>query len=141
MSRRHVPFPLRQVLLVALSVALLGACTHQRTIPDEYGDTTRDNFQEGCVEALTVEVDSPDPDEDAEANGFLVEDLGDTPPMADERASEVCLCSYEGISNPETGIPFEEFKEANEVREEGPPAPLPEDMQAIVTGCLEANAS
>lgn len=141
MSRRpSSPRPRPVVLAVLVAVLLLGACTHERSVPDSYGDTTRNNFQEGCLEALTVEVESSNPDDDAQANGFLTEDLADTPPMAADRASDVCTCSYQGISNPDTGIPFEEFKTLNEELEDEP-APLPESVQAIVSGCLDEFAA
>lgn len=140
MSRRpSSPRSRPAVLAVLVAILLLGACTHERSVPDSYGDTTRDNFQEGCLEALTVKVDSSNPDDDAQANGFLAEDLADTPPMAADRASDVCTCSYQGISNPDTGIPYEEFKTLNEELEDEP-APLPESVQTIVSGCVESNA-
>ena len=132
MSRPVRPSRRPRLLVVVLGALLvLGACAGQRQIPDQYGDTTRDNFQEGCEEALTVTTDDLDDSE------FVAEDIGDSQPFTAERAQAVCRCSYEGISGPD-GIPFEEFKDINDAFEEDP-GPLPEDVQAIVTGCVDDN--
>lgn len=119
----------RALPLVLAGLLLVGACSQQRQTPDKYGDTTRDNFQEGCVASLTGE---PGDDE------FAAVDVGESQPFAADRASDVCTCSYEGISNPDTGIPFEQFKELNESLEEDPVA-LPAEMQSIVTDCVDQN--
>ncbi|CAN5600314.1 hypothetical protein BH24ACT4_BH24ACT4_13740 [soil metagenome] len=118
---------LRALPLILAGLLVLGACSQQRQTPDKYGDTTRDNFQEGCVASLTEEPGDQE---------FAAVDVGESQPYTAERASDVCSCSYEGISNPETGIPFEQFKELNENLEEAP-TPLPPEMQDIITGCVD----
>jgi len=111
----------RAALALALVVAL-GACSHQRKIPDSYGDTTRNNFTEGCVESVT------DPDGEGEA-------------LSDVDATDVCQCSYAAISNLDTGIPYEEFKKFNEDLEDSP-GPLPDKLREKVDNCrLEAGLS
>lgn len=124
---------LRTVVLILGCLMVLGGCTQQRQVPDSYGDTTKNNFQEGCVEALTVQAG------DADADGFTEGDIGEAQPLSADRASDVCSCSYEGISNPDTGIPFEEFKTLNDELEENA-GPLPENIQTIVDGCEESTA-
>ncbi len=118
-------------LVLAVLLLVVGACSQQRQTPDKYGDTTRDNFQEGCVASLTEEQGDPE---------FAAADVGESQAFSAERASAVCGCSYEGISNPDTGIPFEEFKTLNENLEETP-ASLPPEMQDIITGCVDENAA
>lgn len=115
--------------LAVAAVALLGACTHQRTTPDKYGDTTRENFTEGCVEALTQRG--------ADSDGVPESDLGGSEPFSAERARAVCGCSYEDISG-QGGIPFERFKQINEELEEEP-GPLPDEILTIVSTCVEEN--
>lgn len=121
MSRPSSPRPRRARRRAALAgvalAALLGACTHQRSIPDSYGSTTEDNFIEGCVETLTSTSD--------DVPGTTV---------ADDTANAVCTCSYEAISDPDTGIPFEEFKEINAEQEEDPTA-LPPEIADPVNAC------
>ncbi len=107
--------------LVLVAAVALGACSHNRPIPDKYGATTEDNFTEGCEEVLT----SRD---------------GEGERLAADEARDVCQCTYDGISNPDGGIPFEDFKELNEDLETEP-APLPEDVQAIVDGCRDETLS
>ncbi len=115
----------QRLLLLALPVLfVLGACTGQRTIPDQYGDTTRDNFQEGCVEALT-EVPGDE--------GFEENDTGGAEAFSADDARDICRCSYEDISA-EGGIPYEQFREITEEQEDEPAA-LPDDIQAIVSDC------
>ncbi len=120
---------LRLLLVLVTCLLVLGACAGRRQIPDKYGDTTRDNFQEGCVEALTVKTD------DLSDSEFVADDLGGTGPVSAEEASDICSCSYEGISGPD-GIPFEEFKSINDDFEDDP-GPLPESVTSIVTGCVD----
>lgn len=129
MSRAVRP-PSRRPRLAALAlvlavVALLGACTHQRQIPDKYGDTTERNFIEGCIDSLTQRGNSTE--------GASQEDLGGSEPLSVEQARELCTCSYEGISG-EDGIPYERFKEIMADQEEEP-APLPREVLDIVEGC------
>ena len=104
-----------RVLLVLLVVVALGACSHARKIPTSYGDTTRDNFIEGCETALT--------DRDGEGEALSAED-----------ATATCRCSYEAISDEQDGIPFEEFKEEYEKLEDEP-GPLPADIRALIDAC------
>lgn len=103
---------------------MLGACTGQRTIPDQYGDTTRNNFQEGCVEALT---------EGPGDEGFNEGDTGGAEAFSADDAGDICRCSYDDISG-EGGIPYERFQEITEEREDES-APLPDDIQTIVSDC------
>jgi hypothetical protein len=110
------------VLGVAL-VAVLGACTHQRSIPDSYGSTTEDNFIEGCVDTLTSTSD------DVPGDAYT-----------DDEANAICTCSYEAISDPDTGIPFDEFKEINEAQEEDPTA-LPPEIADPVEACADQAGS
>jgi hypothetical protein len=100
--------------VLALVVAL-GACSHQRKIPDSYGDTTRDNFIEGCEESLTQ----------PEGEGEV---------FSDEDATAVCRCSYEAISDPDEGIPYEDFKTFNEDLEDDP-GPLPDELRDRIDAC------
>ncbi len=133
MSRSARPSPRRPrlaVVAVALAlIALFGACSHQRQVPDRYGETTEKNFTEGCIDTLTQ--NGPEPE------GASESDLGGSEAFSAERARAVCTCSYEGISGDE-GISYERFKEITEAQEEEP-GPLPDEMQAIISGCVEAN--
>ncbi len=118
-SSRPRPARRRAAVAGVALVALLGACSHQRQVPDAYGDTTRKNFIEGCVDTLTsTSSDIP----------------GDA--YADDEAEAICTCSYESISNPDTGIPFEEFKEINDEQEQDPTA-LPEPISTRVNACAD----
>lgn len=110
-------------------VALFGACSHQRQVPDRYGETTQKNFTEGCVDSLTQR--GPD------AEGASESDLGDSEAFSAERARAVCTCAYDAISGDE-GISFERFKEITEAQEEEP-GPLPEEMRTIMASCEEEN--
>jgi hypothetical protein len=118
MSHHPSPRPgrARRAALVLAAVVALGACSHNRQVPTDYGDTTRDNFTEGCEEALT--------DRDGEG----------TEAFSDSDATAICECSYEAISDEQDGIPFEEFKETYEALEEEP-GPLPEDIRAMIDAC------
>jgi hypothetical protein len=105
----------RRAALVLAAVVALGACSHNRPVPDDYGDTTRKNFIEGCEEALT-------------------ETEGEGEARSDEQAAAICECSYEGISDPDDGIPFEDFKRYNEELEDEP-GPLPDAILEKVDAC------
>lgn len=101
---------------VAFLVAL-AACTGTRQVPDKYGDTTSKNFKEGCVETLTS-----------------TEGEGERYTRSD--ATSVCDCSYDGITDPDRGIPFEEFKTLYSEQEDDPSA-LPQEILDIVDGCRD----
>lgn len=105
----------RAAVLAVATIALLGACTHQRSIPDSYGDSTRDNFTEGCVDAMTSD------DVDGER-------------LSSDTATSTCECAYEAISDPEDGIEFDDFREMTEDLEEEP-GPLPEPIAERVEAC------
>jgi hypothetical protein len=115
-SRPGRPSP-RSLLAVVAMVALLGACTQGRTVPDKYGDTTRQNFIDGCVETTTG---------DGEGRTFT-----------DEEADAVCECAYEGIVEE---IPFSEFEEVNSAQEDDP-TELPQEWLDIMEGCVDSEAS
>lgn len=103
-------------LLLATVIALLAACSSGRNVPDSYGDTTRTNFNEGCVATLTSPTDTPGT------------------PLTDDAARRVCGCAYTSISDPDTGIPFEEFNAIDEQLSEDP-APLPPPIRDRVQDC------
>ena len=113
-TSRPAPRARRAALVLALVLAL-GACSHQRKIPDSYGDTTEKNFSEGCEESLT----SPD---------------GEGTALSDDDAATVCECSYEAISDPDDGVPFEDFKKYNEELEDDP-GPLPDAIREKIDAC------
>ncbi len=121
MSRPAPPRPrtprVRAAGLILVAVVALGACAHQREIPDAYGDTTERNFIEGCEVALTAED-------------------GAGAAYSDEEAQRVCECSYEDISDPETGVPYEDFRKSNDDLEDEP-GPLPEPIRERVAACEE----
>lgn len=108
---------LRTFVAVTAMVVLLGACTQGRTVPDKYGDTTRENFTEGCIDTTTG---------DGEGETFT-----------DEQGEAICECAYEEIVDT---IPFSEFKEVNEAQEEQP-TELPDEWLAIMETCVEDNSS
>ncbi|QYG91540.1 hypothetical protein HC251_03190 [Iamia sp. SCSIO 61187] len=118
---RPRPTRARAAGLFLVAAVALGACSHQRDIPDAYGDTTEGNFIEGCEVALT-------------------DDDGAGPAFSDDDAQAVCECSYEDISNPETGIPYEDFREINDELEQEP-GPLPEAIRDLVQTCVDENLS
>jgi hypothetical protein len=103
----------RAALALALVVGL-GACSHQRSIPDTYGETTESNFTEGCEGALT-------------------ESSGSGEALSNEDAGNVCECAYEAISG-DGGVPYEEFKQITEDQEEEPSA-LPEALAEPIETC------
>ena len=109
---------LRAALAVAALVALLGACTQSRTVPDKYGDTTRNNFLDGCVDTTSS-------------------DSGTGTTFTDDEARDICVCAYEEIV---AEIPFEEFKTVNEEQEESP-SELPQEWLDIMATCVEDNTS
>jgi len=111
---RRAPRARRAALTLALVVAL-GACSHQRQVPDSYGNTTEKNFTEGCEESLT-QTD------------------GEGVALSADAAADVCGCSYEAISDPDDGIPFEDFKKFNEDLE-NEPGPLPEAIREKIDAC------
>lgn len=112
-SRR--PSRARRAALVVAALVALGACSHQREVPDKYGDLTRDNFTEGCETALTQSSDA------GEA-------------LSSDVAGDVCECSYESISDADTGIPFEEFNQLNTELEEEP-TELPDAFADRIEAC------
>lgn len=111
----------RAAALLLVAAVALGACTARRDIPDAYGDTTEGSFIEGCEVALTDEGDA------GEA-------------LSDDEAQAVCECSYEEISDPATGIPYEDFRDINDELEKEP-GPLPEPIRERVQGCVDENLS
>ena len=113
MSRRP-PSSLRLLGAVLLLVAL-AACTGARQVPDRYGGTTSKNFKEGCVASLTTT--------EGEGERFSRED-----------ATDVCDCSYEGITDDDSGISFEEFKTIYSEQEDEP-SELPREILDIVADC------
>lgn len=109
------PSHARRAALVLAAVVALGACSHNREVPTSYGDTTERNFTEGCEEALTAD--------DGEGEALSADD-----------ASAICECSYDAISDPDEGIPFEDFKEENDALEDEP-GPLSTDIRDRVDAC------
>jgi hypothetical protein len=109
------PSRARRAALVLVAVLALGACSHNRQVPDSYGDTTQRNFTEGCEEALTE-----------------TEGAGDA--LTADEAEAVCQCSYDAISDPDDGVPYEQFKEINDELEDEP-GPLPDVIAGHVEGC------
>lgn len=99
-------------------VALLGACTQGRTVPDKYGDTTRNNFLDGCIETTSS-------------------DSGEGRTFTDDQARDICVCAYEAIVEE---IPFSEFQEVNEQQEDAP-SELPQEWLDIMETCVADNAS
>jgi len=114
-SSSHRPGRVRRAALVLAAVVALGACSHNRQVPTDYGDTTERNFTEGCEEALA--------DRDGAGEALSADD-----------ATAVCRCSYDAISDEQDGIPFEEFKEDYEALEEEP-GPLPADIREMIDSC------
>lgn len=106
---------LRMIVIGSALVLALASCSQGRSVPTDYGDTTRRNFTEGCETALT------DDSEDGSAASDPTE------------ARTVCGCIYEEISSPD-GVPFERFKEINEEMEVAP-AELPEDLRQPIERC------
>ena len=109
---------LRTALTVVVMVVLLGACTQGRTVPDKYGDTTRNNFLDGCVQTTSS-------------------DSGEGETFTEDEARDICVCAYEGIVE---DIPFSEFKEINEQQEEDP-TELPQEFQDIMADCVSSETS
>lgn len=121
-SSARRPSRARRAALVLAAVVALGACSHNRQVPEGYGDTTHDSFIEGCEEALTAN------DGEGEA-------------LDADAATAVCTCSYAGISDPQDGVPFDEFKEIVDGQEEEP-GPLPESIRSHIDACRgEADAA
>ncbi len=86
------------VLLVTTSAACTG-----RMDPTSYGDGVREDFVEGCVAGLAP----TDGTEDRKA---------------DENA-DLCGCIYDEMSDKETGIPFDDFKDAQSAIRKDPTDP------------------
>ena len=104
-SRRARP---RLLLLVAvLAIVLVAGCTGRKPTPTGYGNSTKTNFQLGCIET---------------ANETGV-----------NRPTSYCKCSYREIVDT---IPFEEFKEINSDLSDDP-GPLPEKLLKIRDKCLD----
>ena len=120
MSRPLRP-SLRLLVGLAAAVLVLGACTGARQIPDKYGDTTSKNFSEGCIDSMTSGR--------GEGEAFS---------RTDARA--VCSCAYDGITDAQDGIPFEEFKRITEEQEEDP-ADLPPRFREIIADCVDTEAA
>ncbi|MEJ7585812.1 MAG: hypothetical protein WKF43_17395 [Acidimicrobiales bacterium] len=88
-------------------MAALSSCTGQQRTPSDYGDTTSENFQEGCVATSTQEN------------------------IADPK--DVCRCAYNAV---EKEIPFKEFKEVySDLQDER--GPLPDNFVAIMSRCVD----
>jgi hypothetical protein len=100
----------RVVAALAVAVVLLGGCSGARKDPTKYGDTTRSNFLEGCVER----------GEDEGLDG----------------AAAVCRCAYAGIVR---DVSFAQFKKDNDALEKDP-GPLPERYQVIIDRCADARS-
>lgn len=105
----------RRAALVLTLVVALGACSHNRQVPTDYGETIEKNFTEGCEEALT--------DRSGAGEALSADD-----------AAAVCACTYESISDEQDGIPYEDLKEEIDSLEDAP-GPLPEDVRQRVTAC------
>ncbi len=97
--------------LVIAGLVVLSACTHQQSIPTKYGDTTRRNFQEGCV------------------------DVGKEQRMDDPVG--VCRCAYTQIVK---RIPYDDFKQTYVDLEEDP-GPLPDRFVTIIQGCVDQGSA
>lgn len=110
--------PFLAVRGVALGTVLVAvaACSTGQKVPDGYGATTETNFNEGCTTALTSTGDVP----------------GE--PLGVDVARQVCGCAYESISDPDTGIPFDEFDAIDDELAEDP-APLPEPLRVRIEAC------
>ena len=108
---------MRALLAAVALLALLSACTQSRTVPDRYGDTTEENFMEGCLQ--------------------MTEGDGPGRSFTSKEAKDVCGCAYDAIVK---DIPFDEFKQLNEELEDEPAA-LPQEMLDIMATCVEDNAA
>lgn len=121
MSARPRPVRARAVALVLGVVVVLGACSHQQQIPEDYGSTTSKNFTEGCEQALTARD-------------------GEGERVAEDAAGDACRCIYDSISgdrDSDTGldpVPFDEFKEIYTDLSDDP-GPLPDVIQQHVDAC------
>lgn len=111
------PSRARRAAFVLAAVVALGACSQNRSVPDSYGDTTRKNFTESCEQGLTS-------------------DEGEGEALSEDDAKSVCECSYESISDPDGGIPFERFKEINDAQESNPTA-LPDELSSRILACSD----
>jgi hypothetical protein len=98
------------VVALAVAAVILGGCSGARKDPTNYGDTTRRNFVEGCVDR-------------GEDEGL-------------DAAAEVCRCAYTRIVE---DVSFAQFKKDNDALEKDP-GPLPERYQRIIDRCTDAQS-
>lgn len=103
-----------------LLVTFTASCTGRQD-PTSYGSGVRDDFVEGCTAGFVPEG--------AEAD-----------PRADEHES-LCGCIYDEMSNKETGISFDDFKDAQSAIRRDPENPentldkLIPEFQGFVDTC------
>lgn len=81
----------RGISVLLLAIVMLAAACGTSGAPEEYNQTTADNYIDGCMVAL---------DEDPRASD----------------ANAVCTCAYDAISEEDSAdyIPFEDFKELDD---------------------------
>jgi hypothetical protein len=106
------PRSTRPLVAALMALLLLGACAGQRD-PTGYGDTTKKNFNAGCLESSKQQDNISDP-------------------------NTYCTCSYNKILK---DIPFKDFKKYNSDLSHSPDS-LPEPLLQIRDDCLKvANGS
>jgi hypothetical protein len=111
--RRRPASSLAAVLLAALFV--LAGCTGQQSTPGDY-DGAKADFLEGCREIAESDADAGS----AEATISSPDDY--------------CDCVWAELTDPETGITFDRFKEINsDLTENG--GPLPDDITEVYGRC------
>jgi hypothetical protein len=115
------PTPIRRrtsfAALVAVAAVLLAltGCTGQQSTPGSY-DGAEDNFLEGCQEIATSDADADD------ATAVIA------------NPEDYCACVWSELTNPDTGISFDRFKEVNsDLTENG--GPLPDDFIEVYDRC------
>lgn len=105
-TTRRRPWTARRITAILSSflvvVAFTTSCTGRQD-PTNYGSGVRDDFVEGCLAGFAPEGGGQDR-------------------QADEH-EELCGCIYDGMSNKETGIPFDEFKKAQSAIRRDPTNP------------------